>query len=188
MNNRVRLSLELATHPLRNRRLFFVCVFLLVVMIAGMTLVSANLYFDYRTKADETYLQIEEIERNRGRMQVEEKRIEDRVKVESAVSLSKIDLINSVIYQKSFSWIAFLSDLESALPARCYIVSLAPSPRGELGMEVMIRVAYPVLQDLLTLYTQLVKLGFKDVLIRGEEAPNNGQLLAEVSFIYERHI
>jgi hypothetical protein len=188
MNKKTKLNLELASYPLRNRRLFYACVLLLVVIAGGVSYLSANLYFEYKKRVDETYARIEEVERNRGRVQLEEKRASDLIEAESALSQSKIDFINSLIYRKSFSWIGFLSDLEGALPPRCYIVSLAPSPRGDRGVEVRIRVASPTLDDLLRLYTQLVESGFKEVQIRSEEQTDNGLLMSEVSFIYERLI
>ncbi len=188
MNKRSKLNLELASYPLRNRRLFFLCLFLLVVLSVSVTVVSANLYFKFKNKLDETQAKIDEVEQKRGRVQREEIQIADQIENESAANLPKINFINGLIYRKSFSWIDFLSDLESALPARCYIVSLAPSVRGDLGIEVRIRVASPTLEDLLNLYTQLVKLGFENVLIRSEERADNGLLISEVSFIYERHI
>ncbi|MGD2246462.1 MAG: hypothetical protein PVI11_07955 [Candidatus Aminicenantes bacterium] len=185
MNSQAKLSLELATHPIRNRRLFFLCLFLLVICTAGVTFVSANLYFSFKSKVTETHSEIENLELKRGRTQLAEKRVEERVKDELETNMPRIDFINGLIYRKSFSWITFLSDLESALPPRSYIISMVPSPRGDLGMEVKIRVATPTLEDELTLYTRLVNLGFKDVLIRSEEQANTGLIFAEVSFIYE---
>lgn len=164
------------------------CLFLLVILCLSVTVVSVNLYFKFKNKMDQTQLEIDKVEQKRGRVQLEEIQMADQIENESAINLSKINFINGLIYRKSFSWIGFLSDLESALPARCYIVSLAPSVRGDLRMEVRIRVASPTLPDLLKLYTQLVKLGFGNVLIRSEEQANNGLLISEVSFIYERHI
>ncbi len=188
MNKRSKLNLDLASSPLRNRRLFFLCLFFLVILSGSVTVVSANLYFKFKNKWDETQAKINEVEQKRGSVQREEIRIADQIENESAANLPKINFINGLIYRKSFSWTAFLSDLESALPARSYIVSLAPSVRGDLGMEVRIRVASPTLEDLLNLYTQLVKLGFENVLIRSEEQADNGLIISEVSFIYERHI
>ena len=188
MNHQSKLGLELASHPLRNRRLFFLCLFLLVVLTVSAVVVSGNLYFKFKNKRDETHLKIEEVEQKRGRTQLKEIQVVDQIESDFEANQAKIDFINGLIYRKSFSWIDFFSDLESALPARCYIVSLAPSPWGELGMEVRVRVASPTLEDLLKLYTQLVKLGFENVLIRSEELANNGLLLSEVSFIYEKHI
>lgn len=188
MNNRAKLNLELASQPLRNRRLFFLCLFLMVILAVSVTVVSANLYLEFKNKLDQTQLEINEVEQKRGSVQLEETQMADQIENESVVNLSKINFINGLIYRKIFSWINFLSDLESALPARCYIVSLAPSVRGDLGMEVRIRVASPTLEDLLKFITQLVKLEFENVLIRSEELVNNGLYISEVSFIYERHI
>ncbi len=188
MNHKSRLNLELASQPLRNRRLFFLCLFLLVALTVGVTVVSANLYGKFKSKYNETQLQVEEVEQKRERAQREEIQLANQIESQSAANQAKIDFINGLIYRKSFSWIDFLTDLESALPTRCYIISMAPSPRGELGMEVRIRVASPGMEDLLKLYTQLVELKFENVLIRSEEQANNGLLISEVSFIYEKHI
>lgn len=188
MKHTSKLNLELASHPFRNRRLFFLCLFLLVVLTVSASVVSGNLYFKFKNKRDKTHLKIEEVEQKRGRAQMKGIQVVDQIESDSAANQAKIDFINSLIYRKSFSWIDFLSDLESALPASCYIVSLAPSLWGELGIEVSVRVASPTLEDLLKLYTQLVKLGFENVLIRSEELANNGLLISEVSFIYEKHI
>ena len=188
MKHNYKLNLELASRPLRNRRLFFLCLFLLVILTVGISVVSANLYIKFKNKVGETQVKIEDVDQKRRRAQLEEIQLADQIESLAVANQSKIDFINGLIYRKSFSWIDFLSDLESALPARCYIVSLAPSPRGELGMEVRIRVVSPTLPDLLALTTQLVKLGFENVLIRSEEQANDGLLISEVSFIYEKHI
>ena len=188
MNGETKTKLELASHPLRNRRLFYLCILLLLALTAVVILVSANMYFKYKNEYEATQARITEVEQKRGLAQREELKMDRQIENESAAHLLKINFINGLIYRKSFSWIGFLSDLENALPARCYIVSLVPSQRGDLGMEVIIRVASPSLEDLLKLYTQLVSLGFENVLIRSEEQADNGMLISEVSFIYEKHI
>ncbi len=188
MNHNSKLNLELASHPLRNRRLFFLCLFLLGILSISVTVVSTNKYIKFKNKYRETQLKVEEIEQQRGRALREEIQLANQIESLSKANQMKIDFINGLIYRKSFSWVDFLTDLESALPARCYIMSLAPSPMGELGMDVRIRVASPTLDDILKLITQLVNSGFENVLIRSEEQANNGLLISEVSFIYEKHI
>jgi len=186
MTKTTRLNLELATHPVRNRRLFSLIFGLLTVLLLGLGAVSFDLYFEYGKKLRDTRAEIGALERKLGEIQRAESQMASRISDESNLSLSRIDLINELIYRKSFSWIEFLSDLEEALPDRCYIVSLAPAPREDLGMEVRIKVASPSLDDLLLLHTRLGQLGFKNVLIRSEDQTANGFLLADVSFSYER--
>jgi len=188
MNKIKRISLELASHPLRNRRLFFICLGVLVVFLVGLTAVSSNLYIKNGKKLGENRSKIEVLELKLRNIQREEVRLTNQLSEEASLNQPRIDLVNSIIRSKSFSWTSFLSDLEEALPGRCYIVSLAPAPRQDLGMEVRIRVASPNLDDLLLFYTRLGKLGFKNVLIRSEEQAANGLLFAEVSFSYERNI
>ena len=186
MNKRTRLNLELATHPVRNRRLFFLSFALLMILLVGLAAVSFDLYFDYKKRLGENSTKIETLELKLGTIQREESQTTDRIGEKMALLQPRIDLINDIIYRKNFSWIEFLSQLEEALPDRCYIVSLAPAPREDLGMEVRIKVASPNLDDLLLLYTRLGNLGFKNVLIRSEDQSANGLVLAEVSFSYER--
>jgi hypothetical protein len=186
MNKKTRLNLELATHPVRNRRLFLLSFALLAVLLVGLAAVSFDLYFDYKRRLGENRSKIETLELKLGSIQREESQATGRIGDEVGLLQSRIDLINDLIYRKSFSWIEFLSHLEEALPDRCYIVSLAPAPREDLGMEVRITVASPNLDDLLLLYTRLGNLGFKNVLIISEDQTANGLVLAEVSFSYER--
>jgi hypothetical protein len=186
MNKKTRLNLELATHPVLNRRLFLMSFALLAVLLVGLAAVSFDLYFDYKKRLGENSSRIETLELKLGSIQREESLTTGRIGDEATLLQSRIDLINDLIYRKSFSWIEFLSQLEEALPDRCYIVSLAPAPREDLGMEVRIKVASPNLDDLLLLYTRLGNLGFKNVLIRSEDQSANGLVLAEVSFSYER--
>lgn len=188
MNHKSQLSLELASHPLRNRRLFFLCLIFLVVLCVSVAVVSGSRYFKFKNEREKTQLKIEEVEQKKGIVQLKKVQVTDQIESVSAANQAKIDFINSLINRKSFSWIDFLSDLESALPAGCYIVSMAPTPLGELGMEVRVRVASPHLDDLLQLVTQLLKQGFENVLIRSEELVDNGLLISEVSFNYEKHI
>jgi hypothetical protein len=186
MNRTTRLNLELATHPLRNRRLFFLILVLLAALLVGTAAVSFDVYFDYKKKLTASRSHITDLEGQLISIQQEESQIAGKVGNEASLSQPRIDLINSLLYRKSFSWIEFLSDLEKSLPDRCYIVSLAPAPREDRVMEVRIKVASPNLDDLLLLYSRLGDQGFKNVLIRSEEQTASGLLMAEVSFSYER--
>jgi Tfp pilus assembly protein PilN len=188
MNKKTGLNLELATHPLRNRRFYFSVLALLAVLLAGLAAVTIDLYFDYKKKLIDNRAMIENLENRLRNIQREEIQMANRMEDEDKHNRQRIDLINDLIYRKSFSWVDFLSALEEALPARCYIVSLSPAPKEDLDMEVRIKVASPGLNDLLLLFTRLGNLGFKDVLIRSEELTASGLLLAEVTFNYERNI
>lgn len=189
MKKKARLNLELATQPLRNRRLFFVLIAFVSVLVVGLGLLSFDLYFDYAKKLAENRSKAETLEGQMRKFQSEESRTAAMIGAEEDRSQSRIDLVNAIILSKSFSWIEFLSDLEEALPDRCYIVSMAPLPRDDnMGMEVRVKVAGPQLSDLLLLYTRFADLGFKNVRITSEDQTASGEVLAEVSFSYERSI
>ena len=154
--------------------------FLVVAVIGGYT------YLNYKSKGKDVRLSIDESEQLIKNAQREEMRFSGRIDEETIKYKAKIDLINSLIYRKSFSWIDFLADLENSLPDSCYIVSLAPNLKGDSKMEVRFRVASPNLNALLNFYNKLDSKKFKDIRIRSESRTDSGFLLAEISSIYER--
>lgn len=158
----------------------FASAFLVVALIGGYT------YLNYRSKGKDVRSSIEESEQMIKNAQREEMRFSGRIDEETTKYKAKIDLINSLIYRKSFSWIAFLADLENSLPDSCYIVSLAPNLMGDSKMEVRLRVASPNLNALINLLNKLDSKKFKQITIRSESRTDTGFLLAEISSIYER--
>ena len=48
-----------------------------------------------------------------------------------AADKARVDLVNRIIFQKSFSWTGFLSELEASLPDSIYITSLVPNVLGD---------------------------------------------------------
>jgi len=93
-----------------------------------------------------------------------------------------------MIYKKSFSWVDFLSALEEALPASCYIESLAPTLKENSQMEVRLKVAAPSLDELLKLNKNLFQKNFTGIRIISESINETGLLVAEITLIYERTV
>lgn len=79
----------------------------------------------------------------------------------------------------------FLSALEEALPASCYIESLAPTLKENNQMEVRLKIAAPSLDDLLLLNQNLYKKNFKGIRIVSESISDVGILIGEITLIYE---
>ena len=100
----------------------------------------------------------------------------------------KIELINSIILNKSFSWVEFLSDLENSLPDSSYIVSLVPKLTEDLKMQLRLRVSSPNIAGLLNFINNLRELKFHQIEIISEAKDESGELLSEISLIYEKHI
>lgn len=183
-----RLSLNLASHPLRNRRFFYLLLFSLVIVLLLFSFLAGKIFIEYKYKAQEIMATAEEtdqlIKDARGEEETFSGRIEDAI----IKYKGKVDLINSIILGKSFSWIEFLSDLENSLPDSSYIVSMAPTLTEDSKMQLSLKVAYSSVDDLLKLYNNLSALKFNQIKIKSEAENEGGLLVSEISLYYEKDI
>ena len=186
MRKQKRVNLNLASHPLRNRRLFFLLFGVLGVLVFLISAAGGYTYWKY-SRLNKTYSsQIVRMEQVVHQATREEKRLSTQIEAASQTYQKKIDLLNTLILKKSFSWVGFLSALEEALPPSCYIESLAPNLRGTNQMEVRLKVAAPSLDELLKLNENLYGMNFKGIRIISESVDEAGLLIAEITLIYER--
>jgi len=185
-----RLNLNLASHPLRNRRFFYLLlsvtgiVFILVGYPAGKT------FLQFRSEAQKVKASIKKTDQLIWNTEREEKKFSARIDEAAKLDQAKIDLMNSIILKKSFSWTGFLSDLENSLPDSSYIVSLAPALSEDSRLQLRLRVASPNLDELLSFLKNLRALKFDQIKIEGEALNERGLLLSEISlsFSHERII
>lgn len=186
MTARRRFRLNLASQPLRNRRFFHLLVsvlglaFLLLVSLGGANFVK------YSSKTAGVMNSIHTVDQRSNDAQREDKVLAARIEKAEKKDKARINLVNSIILSKSFSWVDFLSSLEESLPETCYIVSLAPNLKDDFRMEVRLKVASSTLDGLLKFITRLNALKFKQIRVMGETRADNGYLLWEISLIYER--
>lgn len=184
MNGGLRLPVNLASRPIRNRRLFrVICGALIALFVvfggwAGYLLVNSTLHArrDERASADmERRIQV--LDRERAQ------------KTALTTSLRKKDAeiiggLNEAIARKNFSWVDFFSRLESVLPPRASIVSFNPLELTGTRLRVVMKIGSPGLHGLLLLVENLNKSGFTDVTVRNETA-GGGRLISEVGFVYD---
>ncbi len=188
MKNSRPINLNLASHPLRNRRLFilllstFVALFLLVSFFAG------KIFIRYRSDAQRVKTLIRQTDKLIRDTQRNEKSLSSRIIEAVKSNQSQVDMVNSIILKKSFSWLEFLADLEKSLPDSSYIVSLAPTLTEDSEIKLRLRVACISVDDLLKLIDNFGDLGFNDIQIEGETPNERGLLISEISLRYERSI
>ncbi|MFQ6068940.1 MAG: hypothetical protein ACE5LC_00275 [Candidatus Aminicenantales bacterium] len=182
-----RIVLNLATHPFRNRRLFFLLTGVMVVVIALFSFLALHTYLTYRDKVGQVRLRMEELEAKVRVAQRSEQEFMRRIEEETKLYKGTVDLVNSIILRKSFSWTEFLASLENSLPDSSYIVSLAPILIGGSSMEVRFKVVSRNLRELLKLIDNLRALKFK-VRVEGESRDESGSLISEISLRYERNV
>ncbi|RPJ01018.1 MAG: hypothetical protein EHM31_01675 [Candidatus Aminicenantes bacterium] len=180
------LNLNLATRPLRNRRLYNAAVRVLaglVVILAGLGVFAVVKYGGEASRIKAASAETRKIQTDAGR---EEKRLAADIDREEKLSRTRVDLVNGIILRKMFSWTGLLSELEAALPGPSYITALSPSftPTGAVALQM--RVSSRGLDDLTAFITALTARGFKNIQVGGEQKDAAGRLLSEFSTTYER--
>jgi len=182
-----RLSLNLATYPLRNRRFFFLLLSIMAVTLVLISYLAARTYIKYRSEAQKVRASIDNVDQLIMVAGTEEKSF--RQKIEEAVrrDKDKVDLVNSIILRKVFSWTELLSTLENSLPDSSYILSLAPTLAEDSRLQIRLRVVSQDLDKLLEFLNKLKASKFR-IRIEGEMASEKGLLISEVTLSYERDI
>jgi hypothetical protein len=188
MKNQAKLTLNLASNPMRNRRLFFLLgVFLLSVFI-GTTILGAGMHVRYKNKRKEVEGELHTLQKNLTTVKRQDTRYRTLIEQKLGNTKTTSDTINSLIYRKNFPWIDFFAAMEEALPESSYIVSLTPSPADGTEMEVRFKAVFTNLKELLQFVQDLESKGFDDVNIVSESQSAQGFLISEFSVRYERHV
>jgi Tfp pilus assembly protein PilN len=188
VNKMRRLTLNLATRPLRNRRLFLLLGGALAAVFLVIALLAVFLFLRFTLKKHSVQVRLSKAEETTRTSQSEQKKIDVRVKEVALKDQGVIETINSIIMRKSFSWTDFLSKLEECLPDSSYILSLAPSLVDDTRIQFRFRVVSRDLNDLLALINKLQELKFSQPRVETEERDDRGQLTSDISVSYERVI
>jgi hypothetical protein len=188
MKNSRPISLNLASYPLRNRRLFVLLFSILVVLFLLVSFVAGKIFIRYRADAQRAKNSIRQTDKLIRDTQRNEKSLSSMINEAVKSNKSQVDMVNSIILKKSFSWIEFFADLEKSLPDSTYIVSLAPTLTEDSGIRLRLRVACISVDDLLKLIDNFGALKFDEIRIEGETLSERGLLISEISLRYERSI
>jgi Tfp pilus assembly protein PilN len=181
-----RLSLNLATRPLRNRRFFTLLGGGLGLAFLATALLAVILLFQFTLKKNSVRAGIRKADKTVQNAQAEQKRLENQLKEAAKKDQDIVAAINSIILRKRFSWTDFLSKLEDALPDSSYILSLAPTLVDDTRVQFHFQVVSQDLDGLLALINKLQELKFTRPRVETEERNERGQLASEISVTYER--
>jgi Tfp pilus assembly protein PilN len=188
MKKQRRAHLDLATNPLQNRRFFFLLFGILVILTVSILFSGVFTFWTYSSRLANFQDNSAQIEKMMTDAKREELRLSTQIENASQMYQGKIDLLNTLIFKKSFSWMEFLSALEEALPPSCYIESLAPILKENNQMEVRLKIAAPNLDELLKLTKNLYEKSFSGIRIINEAMNEAGLLIAEITLVYERTV
>jgi Tfp pilus assembly protein PilN len=188
MRKTKKINVNLASHPLRNRRFFFLITGILVFLLCVFSTLAGYTYWVYNKKNRDYALTKTQIEKKMQDALREDRKLTMLIDEASQKYSDRIDFINTLIYRKSFSWVDFLSALEDSLPETCYVVSMAPSLKDNSKMEVRLKIAAPNLDELLKLNKNLYEKHFTNIRIISESRDEAGMLISEISLVYERTV
>jgi hypothetical protein len=180
------LKVNLASQPLRNRRFFFTCVGVLTAAFLFVSYLAGSQFIKYRRQEGGAGQKLARIAQLRETAQREKAGWAGKIQDLSGKYKEKIDLINTLILKKSFSWVEFFSLLEQALPASSYITGgMAPEQISAGKLLVHFKVVTQNYAELQELVQNLYSLKFQNVLVINETRIE-GQMVSEISASYER--
>lgn len=187
MKHQARLNLNLASNPLRNRRLFFLLGLCLLIVFVGTSVLGGSIHLRYKSKKNEVQKELRTINQNVITAKREETRYGTLIAQNLANYTAISDFINNLIFRKSFPWIDFFATMEDSLPESSYIISLTPAPADGTVMEVRFQAVFANLKELLKFIRSLDAKGFEDINIVSESQSAEGLLISEISVRYERN-
>lgn len=180
----MKIYLNLASQPWRNRRPFFFLAGCLIVLSLAILAVSLRLYVDYQTKINRARHETIRIARMEDALKREEKQFAARAAALAKNLETEVEVANSIISDKSFSWSEFFSRLEKALPLTCYLNSLSFSRRADLKLEIKFKLVAPDFNSLLRTIEKLREAGFSGLQIQSENLSGKN-IISEMVMIYE---
>jgi len=186
MTKRPPLNLNLATRPLRNRRLYMVAFRALIGSLAVLVALTAFAVVKYGGQAARLRSASAGMAKVQAEAQREQKRLAGDILKEEKLNLTRVNLVNDIITRKTFRWTGLLTELEKALPGASYISTLSPGFTQEGAVAMHIRVTSRSLEDLMAFITNLTARGFKNIKVGGETRSEEGRLIAEIDLNYER--
>jgi len=181
----MKIYLNLASTPWRNRRPFLFLAGPLLILTLIFLIISWWLFVSYRKEGSQVKLELIRIARMEDALKREQRQFEARAAALAKNFEGEVDLTNSIISDKSFSWSQFFWRLEQALPPACYLNSLTFNRRPEAKLEIKFKLASPDLNSLLNALEKLKEAGFSSLQVKSEDLSGRN-IISEVTMTYER--
>ncbi len=186
MSRRRTYSLNLASRPVRNRRYYLTLRTTLLILLVGLVGLSAFFLRSFGTRRNSLKMSLAEVREKFRSAEAETEKLSAAIEKEEASSSGQIELVNSIIYRKSFSWTGFLTQIEGSLPNSSYITSFSPNILDDTTIGLRFKVVSRNLDDLLVLINNLAVRDFSGIRVDNEVRNERGQLVSEIALTYER--
>jgi Tfp pilus assembly protein PilN len=181
------LFLNLATRPVRNRRFYLLARTVLAVAFVALIGLTAFTVATYGLQAGRLKASLEEANKLITAAGQDQNRLLAEVEKDQKAGQANVDLVNRIIFQKSFSWTGFLSELEASLPDSIHITSFIQNFLGDRTVTLRIKAVSRGLDDLLVFLNNLNARKFK-YRLENESREEEGRFVSEISLTYERDI
>lgn len=181
----MKIRLNLASDPLRNRRFYLTVLSFLGCLTIIFLGLSLQWLVRYRLEAGRLRAELVRLARMEDAARREDKQYSARVASFSRELTAELNQTNSVIQLKSFPWSDFFFRLEKSLPAGCYLTSLNFSSSTSPGLQIRMKLVSPDFSSLLQAMAQLREAGFNSIRVENEDQSPAG-LFSEVTMTYER--
>ncbi len=180
------LRLNLATRPLRNRRLFLWTAAALAVGLAVSAAAGGYLFVRFaaegrraRREAGQLADRTLDARNDALRLSRETERAEKELRED-------VDVLNAAIRRKVFSWIRLLGEIEAALPGDSVLVSFQPGQGDERGLALKIDVASANMDGLLAFLKGLAAGRFSAIRVESESPGAGGRLVTPITLRYDQ--
>ena len=187
MSRDLTLFLNLASRPARNRRFYLLARAVLAALFVALIGFTAYTVAKYGLQTGRLKASLAEGNRRMTAAAQEQSRLLSDITKLEAADKARVELVNRIIFQKSFSWTGFLSELEASLPDSIYITSLVPNVLGDRTVTLKIKAVSRGLDDLIVFLNNLNSRKFK-YRLENESREEGGQLVSEITLTYERDI
>jgi hypothetical protein len=185
MNGIRKLSVNLASRPKRNLRFFRLAAGALVVLAILTGWLGLGSFISYKSTQSGASAETSRLESVRVRQdQLRAEREVETLRLRAGLK-DKVEIVNQALVLKGFSWVEFFDLLEAALPASCYISSMAPVSSIDGRLEVRFKVVSVGLSDTLQLLQRLAAAVGRTPLVQSETR-SGGQTISEIMLTYER--
>ena len=181
------LRLNLATRPVRNRRIFQWTAGALAAGFAVSAAAGGFLFVRFK------------VEGRRARREAARLMDGTREAQSKALVLARetgnaerdlggdVDVLNAAIRRKVFSWTRLLGEIEAALPAESVLLSFQPGQADERGLALKIDVASANLQGLLAFLRSLEGGRFSTIRMENESPGAGGRLVSSLTLRYDQN-
>jgi len=135
-------DLNLSTRPFKPYRAANLGLFLLLLVLIGVSVIQFYSYQKYSTLAaasrEEEGTKRAEANSLKEQMQSLDAKM---AKNDASKKLTEVELLNQLLVSKSFSWTRLLANLENIMPDNVRLVSLRPfvDQQGRRGMNMIVR-------------------------------------------------